>query len=282
MHESYKAAMKINLLIYYLLTFSGFISAQVMVTPTMVFIDDRSHVAEIYLTNTTNSEREVTISTEFAYAGSDNNGNIVMINDEASAVYDISSSLRIFPRQIILPPNGSQTIRLQVKPDRSRSAGVYWTRAIISTTTASVAIEESANSAIGASINYVLKQNIPVFFKSGNTTTGISVNDINASVLADSLIRVFTEVNVTGNAPFIGTITARLLQNNKKEMALTMLPTSIYFKGLRAIDIYVNKEEIAPGNYTIEISFETQRQDVNISDLVQAPSIVRQININYP
>ncbi len=268
------------LLLLGLTSLTSLLQAQVMVTPTMIFMDDRTGVGEVYLYNTSDTPREVTISVKFAYVGSDASGNMEMIYDdkENKATYGLDDLIRVFPRQLILPSNASQTIQLMVMPLRDMKDSVYWTRLIISAVQVTADIENPEERAIGAQISYVLRQNIPVFYLKGSPTTGVTIQDVRTEVRRNG-IDLFSEVTVKGNAPFIGSINARLLDKRGRELTTGYTPTSIYFKGLRSLFIPKPEEGIAPGTYNLEISYETHRRDVNRNNLIQAEPVRHTVQV---
>ena len=65
---------------------------------------------------------------------------------------------------------------------------------------------------------------------------------------------------------------ARLKDKNGKVLAETQSTTTVYFDEIRRIDL--KTEGVEAGRYQLELSFETRRNDMMASDLVQSERIV--------
>ena len=60
-------------------------------------------------------------------------------------------------------------------------------------------------------------------------------------------------------------------------MAETQSTTTVYFDEIRRMDLKL--DDVPPGIYTLELSFETRRGDMMASDLVQAQRIVHEVRV---
>jgi len=248
-------------------------NAQVTLSPTALFIKDQTNVSSLYVTNNSQVAQEIGVSFEFAYPGSDPQGNMVTVtNDSVSSIrYGLTSNLRAFPRQFVLQPGSQQTIRVQVPPMQG-SDGVYWTRLILSSQAAAKDLDTvRVTQGIGTKINYVLKQNIPVFYLKGKVTTGLTVDKVTTSVEKNKLIAV-SKLKPIGNSPFNGSVTAILRDSAGKEVAVQQQTIVAYFEVLRRIELSL-PSGIAPGKYSLELTYETKRGDISSDDLVQAKPV---------
>ena len=80
-----------------------------------------------------------------------------------------------------------------------------------------------------------------------------------------------------GDAPFIGSMHAKLMDAKGKVVANTQSSTTAYFKVLRRLELGIAR--ITPCNYKLEISFETKRSDMAAGDLVQAPPVKESVDV---
>lgn len=258
-------------------------AAQVSIAPTSVFIHDRDNVASLFVSNGSQVAQEISISFEFAYPGSDESGNMTTIeNDSVSAQkFGLGSRVKVFPRQFVLAPNGQQTVRFQVLPLQGKPDGVYWTRIIISSQQATKDVDTvKVSQGIGTKINFVLKQNIPCFYIKGKVSTGLSIADVKSTVEKNKLTAV-TRVLPTGNAPFNGSVIAKLTNDSGKEVTSHQQTIVAYFEALRKIEIPL-PEGIKSGKYNLELTYETSRADISPSDLVQATPVKKTVVVVIP
>ncbi len=249
--------------------------AQVSLAPTALFIPDQTNVASLFVNNNSLQPQEITVSFEFAYPGSDDQGNMITISKDSinASRHGLTANLRVFPRQFTLQPGKQQTVRVQVRPMQGKPDGVYWTRVIVSSQSASKDIDTiKVTDGIGTKINYVFSQNIPAFYVKGKVTTGLTPGMVTTSFEKNKLIAI-TKLTPTGNAPYNGSVTARLLNPAGKEIARQYQTVVAYFEVLRRVEFALPAEPPAPGKYTLEFLYETKRADISPTDLVQAAPV---------
>ncbi len=255
--------------------------AQVSLAPTNLFITDQTNVSSLFVSNNSQVAQEISVSFEFAYPGSDEKGNMVTItNDSVSALrYGLNGSIKAFPRQFVVQPGKQQTVRVQVRPINSKPDGVYWTRVIVSSQTATKNLEETkVTEGIGTKINYVFKQNIPGFYLKGKVNTGLTTGPVTTSVEKGKLVAV-ANLTPTGNAPYNGTVTASLTDSSGKEVASQKQTVVAYFEVLRCIELTLPEAGLAPGKYTLDFAYETKRSDISPTDLVQALPVKKRVEV---
>jgi hypothetical protein len=259
---------------------AGTVFGQVNLAPTSIFIHDQSGVASLYVSNNSTEEQEVSIAFEFSYPGSDSQGNLVTITNDSltAARYGITDNLRVFPRQFVLKPGAQQTVRIQARPINNKPDGVYWTRVIVSSNTAARDIDKiQVNDGIGTKINYVFRQNIPAFYLKGKVQTGLITGNLATSVEEGKLVAL-ASLKPSGNAPFNGSVTARLSDSRGKEIIVHKQTLVAYSDVLRRVEIDLPAAGLLPGNYTLTLTYETVRADIPPSDLVQSLPVMQSVN----
>lgn len=254
------------------------LNAQIAISPPYVTVDGKSGVGNIYITNNSAQAQEVEISFSFGYPGSDAEGNIVMNYSDSAAFkqYAMDPMVRAFPRTFILPANKQRTVRVQVKPSPGLKDGFYFTRAKILAKPQTVDVSKPVADGINTSITFNFEQVIPAFYKRGKVTTGLKIEKIDATQ-KDSMLVILAKIDRTGEAPFIGSMIAKLLDPKGKVIANTQSTTTAYFNVLRRLELNISK--ITPGSYNLEVTFETKRSDMAADDLVQAPPLSSSINV---
>lgn len=261
------------------MTFPAF--SQISIAPTSVFLDENG-VASVYITNPADVPQEVSVSFVFGYPGSDELGNLVMVygDDDKEKQFGLSDRLRSFPRTFVMAPHQQQTVRLQLRPDRALPAGTYFTRLRVTTTNVAREVGEQAEDEIATQVNFKFDQVVAVFFKHGQTSTGLELGDLQMQH-EEGKIRVIAPFKTTGNSPFLGNVVASLKDKNNKTVAEEQQSIALYFDGRKGLDIAV-PEGLPSGEYQVEMRFETKRSDIPSTDLVQASPVAKRVFVKIP
>jgi len=253
--------------------------SQVSLAPTTLFVHDRTGMAEVYVSNQSSNPQEVNVRFEFHYPTSDSTGGIRMIpgSPQVEREHGLSDRIRAFPRRLVIPPNSSQVIRVQVNPMPDRADGMYFTRLILASNAVTPEVASGTQEgAIGTRINYVLEQSIPVFYRKGRNDTGFDLHDISQD-RTESRLRLVARLSRTGNSPYMGTMRADMYNATGEKVADTWSPAFLYFDEWRRFDLPI--AGLPPGTYRVELRFETQRNDMASGDVVQAPPFIHRMDI---
>jgi len=267
------------LLLIVFLTWIGPAYSQVSLAPTSLFVHDRTGLAEIYVTNGSSTPQEVNVRFEFHYPSSDSTGNIFMIpgSPQVDERHGLTGHIRAFPRRLILPPNSSQVVRVQVNPMPDRPSGMYFTRLILASNAVTPDVASTLeDGAIGARISYVLEQSIPVFYRKGANDTGVFIHDVAVDLNAERL-QLVPRLSRTGNSPYMGTMRAELYSSDGLKVRDNWAPAFLYFDEWRRMELPV--ANLPKGRYRVDLRFETQRNDMASGDVVQAPSTTYTIQV---
>ncbi|MDZ7807192.1 MAG: hypothetical protein U5K71_08750 [Gracilimonas sp.] len=256
--------------------------AQVTIAPTNLFIDSQSKFGTYMVINNSNTPQEVSIDFFFGYSQTDENGNRTTVEDTSNvaAEHSIAKEIRAFPRNFVLSPNQRQIVRLRITPPNTLSDGVYWSRIKTSSTPQSPPIELSNDQSVTAQVGIVINQVTGLFYKNGDVSTGIEVEEIRTEISDEDILAVLTDYNRTGNAPFLGTISVNLKDQNGKAVQSGFISTSLYFDGTQRQEL--NIEGVPSGEYTLEVRFESQRNDVSSRDIVQMEPVTATTTVTIP
>ena len=230
------------------------------------------------MSNPSNSAVEVRLSFEFAYPATDSDGRVFLNYDdsEAEEQFSLVPHLRAFPTTFILDPNQRQTIRLIGRLPQTTDAGTYWTRMRVSSSQLTPPIGEAAEGQVAAQVTFQIDQVTAVLVHHGSVTTGVSINSTEARLNADrDRLHVLTDVERTGNAPFIGSVTTTILGPNGQEIDSRRSSTSVYFRNLQRVEFEIS--ELPAGTYTAVTTYETSRNDISSRNLIQAPSTTERL-----
>ncbi len=254
------------------------LSAQIGLAPSFVFIDEKSGVGNLFVSNRSEQAYEVSISFAFGYPGSDDDGNLVMNYDDPAAFarFGLDSMMRAFPRSFILKGGEQRTVRLQIIPGQRRKEGFFYTRMKVLAKPQTAEVTQEVAEGIGTKITFNFEQVTAVFYRRGKVSTGLVVKKLDVQQ-ADTMLQLRPHLQRTGNAPFLGSMIAKLKDNRGKVVAETQSTTTAYFDVIRRMDL--NIARVPAGKYKLELSFETRRNDMMASDLVQAPRIVHEVEV---
>lgn len=255
-------------------------AAQVSIAPTTLFVHENPGVGELYLTNTSPIAQEIGFGFEFGYPSSTEEGEIKMVYNDTlkQQKYGLSDFVRLYPSRVVIPPNQSQTIRIQVLPMRDRPDGVFWSRLLVESSALTPDVENTNTEGISANFNYILEQSIPLFYRKGQNSTGIEVKDVAISKV-DSVkqLEVIPEMMRTGNSPYLGMMYAKLYDSRGELIEERESPAYFYFKDWRKFTF--SEPDASKGPFRLSFAFETKRQSMSARDLVQAEKKVHSITL---
>jgi P pilus assembly chaperone PapD len=270
--------MKKLFYLYILLFLAYRASAQVSIAPTTLFTDANG-IGTLYVSNGSETPQEVNISFLFGYPGSDSLGNVIMIYNDSitEGQYGLTERVRTFPKSFILAPGQQQTVRVQVRPDRTKPAGTYFTRVKILSNAQTADIGQTNNAEITTQVTFQFEQVIAMFYKSGSVSTGLDFKHMDTEVTSRSIV-VDSEYAVSGNSPYLGSFNAVLKDDSGKILKEQQQTIALYFQGKRSFGISL-PEDIRSGNYTLEVLFKTERSDIPSADLVQSTPVNKKFTV---
>lgn len=251
--------------------------SQVSMTPTILYIHDNSNVSNMYLSNNSNTAKEVVVNIEFQYPSSDEEGNTKMVSTTAEDFnLNLENHVRFFPRRLVLQPNQQQSVRIQVMPNSDMPEGLHWGRLIITSNDITQDADQVAEGAIGARVSVRFQQNVPLFYHRGTTTTGIELTDFRTENSNGQLV-LLPKLKRHGNSPYIGSVFSRLMDADGNVVIESRSNALAYFEERRRFTLDVS--DIPSGTYTLELEFRTERRDVSRRDLVQADPVVERFTV---
>lgn len=254
------------------------VAAQVTISPTQVFLDSNTNVGNFYVSNPSGSAVEVRLSFEFAYPTTDDYGNITFNYDdaEAEAQKSLVPYLRAFPTTFVLQPDQRQTIRLVGRLPNNLDDGIFWARMRISSNQLTPPIGEATDGGVSAQVSFQFDQVTAVFVQNGNATTGLIIHGSEAET-AEGRLTILTDVERTGNSPFLGSVRTRILDSANNVVDERRSSTSVYYRNKQRVEF--DAVNLAPGTYTIETTFESQRNDISSQNILQTPSVTERTTV---
>jgi len=246
------------------------LAAGVLVAPTVIILSDKERTGRMTIQNPTNKPREVDIYFGFGLPESDSLGD-VRITMQDSNVTDTRSAMawiKAFPRKILLPPNGSQVVRLVATPPESLQTGEYWARIVVRSREGTVALSPTGeNNQITTNLNMIMQTAIMLKYRTGELTAKLELVDASASV-RDSLVEVILNMANRGNVSYVGVLSCRLLDADKKEISHKNVDLAVYRDMKRRFNLPLRGEKPKPP-YQVEVLIPTEgRHDIADEDMI--------------
>ncbi|MEO8200818.1 MAG: hypothetical protein ABI679_09885, partial [Gemmatimonadota bacterium] len=205
----------------------------VLVAPHYLVMDHRTRSGALTIYNPGNDAVEVTISTLFGYPVTDSAGqfSLFTVDHPDSTMPSATSWVEAFPRRMTLNPKERQTIRLLGRPPADLKDGEYWTRLVVSAKGGQLAVtgvEDTSNIQVGLTLE--VRSILPVFYRKGSLQTGITLSNLRASMVGDS-VEIRAHLERQGNAAFIGTIRGSLADSTGTVVTTFSSPIAMYYNG---------------------------------------------------
>ena len=249
--------------------------AGVLVAPTVVFLSDQNRTGRMIIRNPSADPKEVEVRMGFGLPVSDSLGN-VRVNLCDSAVTDPRSAMdwiRPFPRKLVLPPGGSQTIRFVASPPRDIPDGEYWARVIIRSQESQVNVPSAdAEEGISTNLNMIMQTAISMKYRKGNLFSKIEMTDARAE-LKESTVEVMIDMVNRGNVSYLGVLNCRLLDADNNELSRQNIDLAVYYDLKRKIELPVTG--IRPKRpYSVDIFITNEgRTDIEPKDRIRGNEI---------
>jgi P pilus assembly chaperone PapD len=247
--------------------------AGVLVAPTVVFLSDRSRTGRLTIQNPTNLPKDVTISFSFGLPSSDSLGDVYLTLQDSN-VTDPRSALgwiKAFPRKVVLPPNGSQVVRVVAYPPSGLADGEYWARIVVAAEEGEATIPASnQNGAISTRLNMITQTAIVLKYRTGALVSDLQLLGASAQTTPS---QVWVTVNLVnrGNVSYVGVLKCRLVDGDDSEISSNQVDLAVYRNLKRRIALPITNKK-TPRQVEVTISNEG-RTDIAPEDVIPGNKI---------
>lgn len=253
----------------------------VVVAPHAVFMDHRTRSGSVLLYNPNTEPAEVTISVMFGYPVTDSAGGIILYTPAAPAANDPSAAgwLQAFPRRLTVAPLERQTIRLLATPPAGLPDGEYWARLVIAAKGGRIPVTGVSDTAIQIGLTLEVRTIIGINYRKGAVQTGVRVLGLRAQPAGDTL-QVWTKLERQGNAAFIGSIHAALVDSAGAQRGEFTFPLGVYrtLEPRFAMPVGV----LPSGRYKLRVELTSHRDDLAPDVLLQIPAVRDSLEVRVP
>jgi len=271
---------------------SASLAAQgVMVAPHAVFIDHAQRSGSVLLYNPGTEPVEVTISTIFGYPTTDSTGGIKLDTLAADSSVSALPWIQAFPRRLTVGPRERQTIRLLARPPVELPPGEYWLRLVIAAQAGRVPISGvSDTTAIQVGLKLEVRTIIGVNYRKGPVTTGLSLSNLRAQVVGDSVI-TRAKLERRGNAAFIGMVRETITDSTGAVRAQRVgdslvtsyqSPIGVYFTMEPRLATAIAAPGLRRGRYWLRYEVVAEREDLDPRVVLKAPAVRDSVQLVVP
>ncbi|MES2285363.1 MAG: molecular chaperone [Bacteroidota bacterium] len=189
-----------------------------LVFPKRIVFDETKKSQSINISNTGRDTSRYIIS--FVQIRMKEDGNFENITQPDPNQYFADPYLRIFPRQVVLGPNESQVVKIQLQKTDQIVPGEYrshlYFRAMPDVKPLGEKEIQKDTASISVKLIPVFGITIPIIIRKGETTAKVSLSNISFQKVNDSIPVLKLDFNRNGNISVYGDITVNLILPNGK------------------------------------------------------------------
>ena len=180
-----------------------------LISPHRVVFEGQKRVMEINLANTGQDSAKYSVS--FLQYRMKEDGAFEEITAPEPGLNFADKNVRVFPRTVMLGPNESQVIKLQLTNSDGLTPGEYrshiYFRAIANQKALGEEDVKKDSSAISIKLVAVFGITVPVIIRVGESTTTLKLTDLKLDKGADGTTKLLLTINRSGNMSAYGDIT---------------------------------------------------------------------------
>lgn len=178
-----------------------------LINPIRVVFDGQKQNEDLNLTNI-GKDTAVYMVSFLSYKMLED-GSFVQL-DKPDTTISADKFLRLFPRKVVLPPNESQTIRLQLRKPSTLKQGEYrshlYFRAEKQITPLGMKDLKFDSTKMAVSITPVFGISIPVIVRNGSLSNQLTFSNVDLQSVNDSISKLSLTINRSGNKSAYGNL----------------------------------------------------------------------------
>ena len=250
--------------------------AGIGVDPHLVVLSAARPAGEITVLNPRATRAEFSVDLRFGFATTDSSGNLRVELSDGPDSASAADWVAPYPRTFTLRGGTTRTVRFLARPPADLVDGEYWARITIhSRDEAPLAIRDTASTASTASTAATIAMEtatvIPLFYRNGIVSTGITIGAVEATRHGDS-VHVRAPVVRTGNGAFIGVARISVRGADGREIATAERQLAVY-RSMRPHWTIALPHDTSTAGCSVVIRFATDRRDVPAGALLHAAAI---------
>ncbi|MFL5496682.1 MAG: hypothetical protein ACJ8DC_20060 [Gemmatimonadales bacterium] len=257
------------------------VAQSLMVASPAIVIDEQSRTGTLTLINDGITPVEVSVSTFCGYPVTDSIGRMYLrtFATPDDTMPCAAKWIQSFPRRLRIDAKSRATVRLLVTPPPDLPPREYWARVMAAATGGQVRIGGLPDSAIQATLNVEIRSVVGLFYRRGNPSTGVTLDALRASPMADSLVgRVL--LTRQGDAAFVGSLKASLSDTTGKVRSRGQLPLGVYYT--LEPRFALPTAGLPAGRYTLSVEAVSSRPDLPADMLLPIVPVHQTVEVMLP
>jgi fimbrial chaperone protein len=205
-----------SILISLALWLSSIASADMLISPTRVLMDDANRSTTLILRNPSAGSRSYRLSWQDKRANENGGYTMIKEGEEWPSAKDM---VRLSPRQITVGPKENQTVRFSWRPPADLPSGEYRSHLLlevipdISEPTATLG-NKASEDGVGVQVFMQMSFSIPVVVRHNTDAPQVSIKDVKAVPLKDGKhLGLELTFNRAGNASSYGKVSVEMQRN---------------------------------------------------------------------
>ena len=249
----------------------------IYVSPTAVFMDERTGDAQVLVGNAGDTPEEATIELKFGFPDADSAGTpyVRFVDDPGPEFHSAADWIRAFPQRVRLEPHTQQTVRLLARPPAGLPDGEYWTRMIVTGRGASVRLA-TGDTAVRAGVNLEIRLVTSLTYRKGRLATGVELRNLAAEIQDDSL-SVWAHLARLGNAAYLGRAEVELVNAEGRVVQSWAQTLSVHFPMRRRFAFPLR--QVPAGDYRVRLRLRTHRPDLPEGRVLAAPTVIDSVAV---
>lgn len=249
----------------------------IYVSPTTLFIDERSREAQVTVGNSGDSPEEATVELKFGFPDADSAGTpyVRLVDDPGPEFPSAADWIRPFPLRLRLEPRTQQVVRLLARPPADLPDGEYWTRMIVTGRGANLRVQ-GVDSVLRAGVSLEIRLVTSVTYRKGRVSTGVVLRSIAAEAEGDSLA-VWASLGREGNAAWLGTADIELVNSRGSVVKRWSTGFAVYYPMRRRFANPIL--DLEPGDYWVRMRLRAQRRDLPSERVLPAPTVTDSVAV---
>ena len=237
-----------------------------LVFPKRLVFDGTKKSESVNLNNTGKDTARYLVS--FIQIRMKEDGSFENITQPDPGQYFAEPYLRIYPRSVILGPNESQVIKIQLQKTDQMAPGEYRSHLYFRAMPDAKPLGEKGikkDTSVSATLTAVIGISIPVIIRKGETSAKVSLSNLSFQKLNDSIRIIKLDLNRNGNISVYGDIKVNLvLPNGKTTTVGEMNGLAVYTPGtIRKCQVQL-KKGVDYSKGKLVISFSAQAEDKGV------------------
>ena len=238
-----------------------------LVFPKRLIFDETKKSQSINLSNTGKDTARYTIS--FVQIRMKEDGNFENITQPDPGQYFADPYLRVFPRKVILGPNESQVVKIQLQKMDKMVPGEYrshiYFRAMPDIKPLGEKETQVEPSEISVKLTPVFGITFPIIIRKGETTASVNLSNVSFQKEYDTIPVLKLDFNRSGNISVYGNIRVHLLMPNGKTIKVGEVDGfAVYTPGKTRKCKIELKKNIDYSKGKLEITYLTSPEDQGI------------------